>query len=131
MTLVQDRPSRLSINQEAGPSLDEFHRPIRDLNGRLFSFGFFELLTRLKFREVAMAQMPRTGVGKELRATPIGPAAAISVNHSLRKYHEASGSPRGRLFWILQGNLPVRQLIETLASIHTGPMESWAKAPSR
>ena len=90
---------------------------IRDLDGRLFPFGWAKLLWRLKVRRPTTGRMPLMGLRKELQATALGGALALGVIEKTRALHAAEGARRGELSWILEQNLPVRHIIEMIGGI--------------
>jgi hypothetical protein len=91
------------------PNLNE---AIRDMNGRLFPFNIFKLLWRMKVARTKTARMPMMGVRKELQATPMGAALALSVIKSVRDFNFSHGVVDSELSWILARNTRVRHVIE-------------------
>ncbi len=91
------------------PNLNE---AIRDMKGRLFPFNIFKLLWRMKVTRTRTARMPMMGVRKNLQASPIGAALALSVIKSVREFNFSRGVVDSELSWILARNTRVRHVIE-------------------
>lgn len=54
------------------------------------------------------------GVRKEFHNTSMGAVLALSVVEALRLYHSSRGTNQAELSWILEDNMPMRRMIETL-----------------
>ena len=94
------------------PNLNE---AIADLDGRLLPFGWAKLLWRLK-----VARGPRTGrvllmgIRTAWRRTLLGSALILMVLESLRRGLTKEGLERIELSWVLEDNLPMRRVIESI-----------------
>lgn len=93
------------------PNLNEI---IRDLNGRLFPLGWMKLLWRLKVRYPASARVPLMGICRRYQESLLGPALAFMLIDAVR----AAGLKRGirevELSWILDDNMKMRNIIESI-----------------
>lgn len=92
--------------------LPNINEVIRDLDGRLFPFGWAKLLYRLKFGRYGSGRLPLMGVRKEFQNTPIGAALAICVVEQLRLSCRKHNVTDAELSWVLETNTAVRNLIE-------------------
>jgi hypothetical protein len=94
------------------PDLNEF---TRDLNGRLFPFGWAKLLWRLRNPQVKTMRVPLMGVVKRLQSTRLASQLAFMMIELTRRDALARyGSTRGEFGWILQDNLGMRSIAETI-----------------
>lgn len=118
MLKVLLRPGDVAIAEYKGqpaafaaifPNLNE---AIRDMGGKLFPFNIFKLLWRMKVARTKTARMPMMGVRKNLQASPIGAALALSVIKSVREFNFSRGVVDSELSWILARNTRVRHVIE-------------------
>jgi hypothetical protein len=91
------------------PNVNEM---IRDLNGRLFPFGWAKLLYRIKFGRYGSGRLALMGVRKEFQRTPMGGALAIAVIDRLRAACIKHEVHTGELSWVLETNKGVRSIIE-------------------
>lgn len=92
--------------------LPNINEVIRDLDGRLFPFGWAKLLYRLKLGHYGSGRLPLMGVRKEFQNMPIGAALAIAVIEQLRASCREYKVYDAELSWVLETNKPVRNLIE-------------------
>lgn len=97
-------------------SLPNINDWIHDLNGRLLPTGLFKLLWRMLAKPPASVRMPLMGVRKEFHGTAVGSALALAVIETVRRYHVSRGTVKGELSWILEDNLPMRRIIESLGA---------------
>ena len=95
-------------------TLPNINNWIKDLGGKLFPFGVFKILWRMKMTTLESARMPLMGVKKQYHGTPVGSALALAVIETVRVAHKARGVQRAELSWILEDNLPMRNVIENL-----------------
>ncbi len=87
---------------------------IRDLDGRLLPFGWIKLLWRLKVGFPKVARAPLMGVRKRYHASRLGAALALTVIDAVRVPGIKRGVERMELSWILEDNLPMRNMIEAI-----------------
>ena len=93
------------------PNLNEW---IKGLDGKLMPLGWSKVLWNLFAKPPASIRMPLMGVRRQYHGSLIGSALALSVIERLRRYHTARGTASGEMSWILEDNMPVRRLIETI-----------------
>ena len=108
---VEDEPVAFMMTL---PDLNEL---TRDLNGRLFPFGFVKLLWRLRRPKVRTVRVPLMGVVKRLQATRLASQLAFMMIEYIRRsaiahYH----ATRGEIGWILEDNQGMRSIAETIQS---------------
>ncbi|PSJ42918.1 N-acetyltransferase [Allosphingosinicella deserti] len=94
------------------PDLNEF---TRDLDGRLFPFGWAKLLWRLRNPKVRSTRVPLMGVVKRLQASRLASQLAFMlVEHIRRDAISVYGATRGEFGWVLEDNGPMRSLSDAL-----------------
>jgi hypothetical protein len=97
-------------------TLPNINEAVRDLDGRLFPFGWAKLLWRLKMRRVKSARVPLMGVRRSLSGTLIGSAIPLQLIGSALPGAIAFGFRSIELSWILEDNLPMRRILERLGA---------------
>ncbi len=97
------------------PNLNDW---INDLDGKLLPLGWAKLLWRLMMRPPPSVRMPLMGVRRRYHGTAVGSALALAVIDAIRSYHLGNGTKRSELSWILEDNMPMRRIIETLGGVH-------------
>jgi len=97
----------------AFPNINE---AIRDFNGRLLPFGWLKLLWRLKISHPKTVRIPLMGVRKQFQQTPLGIALAYLVINALRAPGAKHGVETVELSWILETNMGMRNILQSLAS---------------
>ena len=96
------------------PDLNEF---TRDLNGRLFPFGWAKLLWRLRNPKVKTMRVPLMGVVKRLQSTRLASQLAFMLIEYIRRSSIADyNATRGEIGWILDDNHAMRAIAETIDS---------------
>jgi GNAT superfamily N-acetyltransferase len=98
-------------------SLPDINRWIKDLNGRLLPFGWAKLAFRLLAKPPEAVRVPLMGLRKKFHGTAIGSALVLAAIDSIREYHLARGTRRAELSWILEDNIPMRRMIESLGGV--------------
>jgi hypothetical protein len=93
------------------PNLNE---AIADLGGRLLPFGWARLLWRLKVRFPRTGRVPLMGVRRAYHHTRMGPGLAFLVIDAARAAARRAGLREVELSWILDGNMGMRNIIETI-----------------
>jgi hypothetical protein len=92
------------------PNLNE---AARDLNGRLFPFGWAKLLWRLKVRGTRTKRLAIVGVRKSLQNSPEGAALAFSVIRAAWEHCVVEcRATKGEASWVLDSNERMKQMIE-------------------
>jgi GNAT superfamily N-acetyltransferase len=87
---------------------------IRDLNGRLFPFGWIKLLWRLKATYPTTARIPLMGVRKRYQRSLLGTALAFMVIDAVRDPGLKRGIQEVELSWILEDNHGMRNILQSL-----------------
>jgi len=93
------------------PNLNE---AIADLGGRLLPFGWAKLLWRLKVRFPGTGRVPLMGVRRSHHHTRLGPGLAFMVIDAARGAAVRQGFSEVELSWILDDNMGMRNIIETI-----------------
>ncbi|NKB81554.1 MAG: N-acetyltransferase [Nitrospirales bacterium] len=89
---------------------------IRDLNGRVWPFGWAKLLWRLKVAYPKTARIPLMGVRKRFQRTPLGIALAYAVIHAVRAPGAKRQVERVEMSWILEDNVGMRSILNSLGA---------------
>ena len=91
----------------------DFNAAIRDLNGRLFPFGWAKLLWRLKVRRIKAGRLMILGVKKEYRTRQYLAMAYLLADEI---YHRARdhGYRRAEFSWTLETNTAVNTIIHNI-----------------
>ena len=95
-------------------ALPNINEAARDLNGSLLPFGWAKLLWRLKVRHPRTARIPLMGVRREFQQSRLGPTLAFLVIDAVRKALHANGVEDVEMGWILEDNMGMRNIIETI-----------------
>jgi len=103
---VDDEPSAFMVLL---PNLNE---AIKDLNGRLFPFGWLKLLWRLKIRSPRTGRVPLMGVLSKHQGSLLGAALAYRVIGDMQEAVIRRGIKKADMSWILEDNVGVRGIIE-------------------
>lgn len=89
----------------------------RDLDGKLFPFGFAKLLWRLHKAHFVSARVPLMGVLKKLHGTKMASMLAFMMIEYIRRAGTAHyGMTRGEVGWILDDNGPMISIAEAIDS---------------
>jgi len=92
-------------------------KSIRDLDGRLLPFGWWKLLWHLKVAFPQTARVPLMGVRKRYQGSALGIALAFLLIERVRSHGLVRGVQDVRLSWILEDNMPMRNILAVLGSI--------------
>ena len=96
------------------PDLNEF---TRDLDGRLFPFGWAKLLWRLHNPRARTMRVPLMGVVKRLQASRLAGQLAFMLIERIRVASvEIYKAQRGEIGWILEDNQGMRSMAEAIES---------------
>ena len=96
--------------------LPNLYEIIDDLEGRLLPFGWAKLLWRLKTRRFESCRVPLMGIRQCHQGSMIGSALLPLLLKSLHKGLLAEGIGRVEMSWILDDNMPMRRVLETLGA---------------
>ena len=94
-------------------ALPDLNQAIADLDGALLPFGWAKLLYRLKAGKISRVRMPLMGVRKKHQDGVLGAALAYTVVEKVYEGVRRAGFLGAELSWVLEDNLPARNLIET------------------
>lgn len=108
---VNGEPAAISL---AIPNLNE---AIRDLNGRLFPFGFFKLLYRIKRKKIRSARLILLGIRKKFRGDILGGLSVLLYVEKHRRSNEL-GHWGGELSWTLEDNEKINTGISLMGGEH-------------
>ena len=98
-------------------ALPNVNEAIRDLNGRLFPFGWARLLWRLKVRHPRTARVALMGVRERFQRSRLGPGLAFLVIDALRPEVIRRGVTEVEMSWILEDNIAMRNIIESIGGV--------------
>jgi GNAT superfamily N-acetyltransferase len=96
------------------PNLNEV---IRDLRGRLLPLGWLKLLWRLKVKFPKTARVVLMGVRKRFQGSPLGAALGFLLIDALRAYGIRRGVQEVELSWILEDNMPMRNMLTMVGAV--------------
>ena len=98
-------------------TLPDMNELIRDLDGRLFPFNWIKLLWRLRNPKTRTMRVPLMGVVKKLQATRLASQLAfMMIEYTRRDAIRSFGSTRGEIGWILDDNIGMKSIAETIDS---------------
>ena len=96
-------------------TLPDLNHQIKDLNGKLLPFGWAKLLWRGRSRKgLEQVRVPLMGVRKHLQKSVVGGMMAFLLIETIRRPIVAHGGKRAELSWILEDNLPMRNILERI-----------------
>ena len=95
------------------PNLNE---AVRDLGGRLLPFGWARLLWRLKVAGLGSARVPLMGVRRRVNKGLLGRVLPFFLVEALRREALALGIRRIEISWVLEDNLSMRHLAESVTA---------------
>jgi len=92
---------------------------IRDLNGKLFPFGVFKFLWRLKVTANYQAiRVPLMGVRKDFQNGAMGGAIAMTMIEMTRQEAVRIGCTHAELGWVLEDNTRLTKILEAIGCKH-------------
>ena len=89
---------------------------IRDFDGSLFPFGIPKLLWRLKRKTKKTARVPLMGIRRKYHGTLTGAALLPLMFHRLKAPFFARGLEQVELSWILEDNMAMRRVLESIGA---------------
>jgi GNAT superfamily N-acetyltransferase len=98
-------------------ALPNINEVIRDLNGRLLPFGWVKLLWRLKVKSPKTARVILMGVRKRFQGSALGGALGFLLIDALREYGIRRGVQEVELSWILEDNMPMRNMLAMIGGV--------------
>lgn len=97
------------------PNINEI---IRDLDGKLFPFGIFKLLWRLKISpSFKTVRVPLMGVRKEYQNSRLSGIMSFGLFEACRQTATAVGCEEAELSWVLEENTRLSKLLETIGCV--------------
>ena len=94
-------------------TLPDLNELTRDLNGRLFPFGWAKLLWRLRNPKVRTVRVPLLGVVKRLQASRLASQLAFTLIEYIRRSSEEKyGASRSEIGWVLEDNEGMKSIAE-------------------
>jgi hypothetical protein len=97
--------------------LPNINEAIRDLGGKLLPFGWAKLLWRLKVRGLKTARVPLMGIRRSFAKGVIGSLLPFLLIDRVRKEAVKMGFTHVELSWILDDNMPMRRMNESLGGV--------------
>jgi hypothetical protein len=98
-------------------TLPDLNELTRDLDGRLFPFGWAKLLLRLRAPKVRTMRVPLMGVIKRLQSSRLASQLAfMMIEYTRRDAIAHYGASRGEIGWVLEDNQGMRAIAETIES---------------
>ena len=86
-------------------TIPDINELIRDLDGRLFPFGWAKLLWRLRNPRTSRVRVPLMGVAKKLQGSRLaGQLAFMMIEHTRRVCVGKYGVTHGEFGWVLEDN---------------------------
>ncbi|HEU0310356.1 MAG TPA: N-acetyltransferase, partial [Sphingomicrobium sp.] len=86
-------------------TIPDINELTRDLDGRLFPFGWAKLLWRLRNPRTKKMRVPLMGVAKSLQGGRLaGQLAFMMIEHNRRASVEKYGATHGEFGWVLEDN---------------------------
>jgi hypothetical protein len=111
IALIAELDGRAVAVSVAIPNLNEV---IQDMGGKLFPFGIFKLLYRLKFAGPKTARLAMLGIRKELRSVRKYGMLSHALYVEMNQRGRARGYTGGELSWTLEDNHPVNAGIKSM-----------------
>lgn len=97
-------------------ALPNIHEVIKDLNGRLWPWGWLKILWRMKVSYPKTARVALMGVRKPFQSTPMGAAMAYGMIEAVRGGGLRKGIQAVELSWILESNKRMSHILESLGA---------------
>ncbi|MCP3870743.1 MAG: GNAT family N-acetyltransferase [Gammaproteobacteria bacterium] len=96
-------------------SLPNINEMIVDLNGRLFPFGLLKLLWRLKLNpSFKTARVPLMGIRRKYQNSQLGGIMSFGLFEACRKSGLKVGCKKAELSWVLEDNIRLAKLLDTI-----------------
>ena len=91
---------------------------IRDLDGKLFPFGIFKLLWRLKLKpSFKTVRVPLMGVRTEYQNSRLSGIMSFGLFEACRQSARKIGCEEAELSWVLEENTRLSKLLETIGCV--------------
>lgn len=95
------------------PNLNEW---IAGMNGRLLPFNWIKLIGKLITKKSDSFRVPLMGVKKKFKDGVLGSALSIGLSKTIAEFHRTRGAQRAEMSWILEDNLGMRHILETIGA---------------
>ncbi|MEM7022376.1 MAG: GNAT family N-acetyltransferase [Pseudomonadota bacterium] len=119
---VDDTPACMVV------CLPNLYELTKDLNGRLLPFGWAKLLWRLKRNKARTGRVLLMGIRSAYRRTLLGSALILLVLEALRQGITKEGLETIELSWVLEDNMPMRRVIESIGGTRTKTYRIYEKS---
>ena len=99
-------------------TLPDLNLVIRDLDGRMFPFGWAKLLWWLRRRRFAGVRVPLMGVRKDLRASRMASQLAFMLIEHIRRTRDTRyrATTMAEFGWVLDDNMPMRGIADAIGA---------------
>lgn len=94
--------------------LPNFNQITKDLNGRLFPFGIFKFLWRLKFSPPTTGRVALLGIKQKYQNQLIGSALAFLLIDQIKQVAKKTGVLEHEMSWVLEDNQRLNKILESL-----------------
>ncbi|MGB0906708.1 MAG: hypothetical protein ACPGVT_04380 [Maricaulaceae bacterium] len=108
--------------------IPDLNEAIRDLNGKIFPFGWAKLLTRLKVTGTKQARIPLMGLRREFHNTKKGLAVVAKLCETVFEEGRKKGFTHCELSWILEGNAGMIRICEQASAVPYKTYRMYEKA---
>ena len=99
-------------------SLPNINEWFAGMNGSILPFNWAKLVGKLVTKKSKTQRVPLMGVRKKFQDGLLGAGLSLAVIKGIYDFHKARGVEQGELSWILEDNLRVRHVIESIGSRH-------------
>lgn len=93
--------------------LPNINECIYDLKGKLFPFGIFKMLYRLKFKGVRSGRLALMGIRRKYWSTPVGAIAAMRMIQKCQQSEFVRKAEMAEISWVLDSNERIKSMITT------------------
>lgn len=95
-------------------TIPDVNHKIRDINGKLFPFGWAKLAYRMLNGKEDRCRVPLMGVRRKFQRGPLGAAMSMWMIDVSREHVQDRGAYWGELGWILEDNDGMRSILEEI-----------------
>lgn len=95
-------------------TIPDVNHKIRDIDGKLFPFGWAKLAYRMLNGKEDRCRVPLMGVRKKFQRGPLGAAMSMWMIDVSREHVQDRGAYWGELGWILEDNDGMRSILEEI-----------------
>lgn len=107
---VDGKPAAISV------AFPNYHEAIKDLKGRLFPFGVFKFLYRLKTNKIKTARLALLGIKKEFRHDVLA-GLSVYLYTEMHRRSKILGHIGGELSWTLDDNEKINNGIALMGGV--------------